>query len=126
MPITVYQYPACSTCKKALKWLKDHDVAHESVHIVESPPKVALLQRALASGLALKSLFNTSGESYRSGGFKERLPAMTEAQALKALAQDGKLIKRPFLVADDAVLVGFKEDEWTAALGGGKARRAAR
>lgn len=125
MSITVYQYPACSTCKKALKWLKEHGVAHESVHIVESPPPVALFKRALASGVELKSLFNTSGESYRSGGFKERLPEMTEAQALSALAKDGKLVKRPFLVADDAVLVGFKEEQWAAALGRGKARRAA-
>jgi arsenate reductase len=117
MPITVYQYPACSTCKKALKWLDAHDVAHERVHIAENPPSKAQLKRALDSGLPLKALFNTSGESYRAGGFKERLGAMTQAEALAALAADGKLVKRPLLIGDDVVLVGFKEDAWKAALG---------
>ena len=116
MPITVYQYPACSTCKKALKWLEEHDVAHKSMHIVEAPPTRALLKRALDSGIPLKSLFNTSGESYRAGGFKERLADMSQAEALAALAADGKLIKRPFVVADDVFLVGFKEADWAAAL----------
>jgi arsenate reductase (glutaredoxin) len=102
--------------RKALKWLKDHDVAHRSVHIVDEPPGKALLKRALDGGLPLKALFNTSGESYRSGGFKERLPEMSQTEALAALAADGKLIKRPFLVGDDVVLVGFKEDDWSAAL----------
>jgi arsenate reductase len=116
MSITVYQYPACSTCKKALKWLEEHDVPHQSVHIVDKPPSKAQLKRALDGGLPLKALFNTSGESYRTGGFKDRLADMTQAEALSALAADGKLIKRPFLVSDDVVLVGFKEDDWSARL----------
>jgi arsenate reductase len=116
MPITVFQYPACSTCKKALKWLDANDVAHKRVHIAESPPSKALLKRAIDSGIPLKALFNTSGESYRAGGFKDKLAEMSQAEALAALSADGKLVKRPFLVGDDVVLVGFKEDAWKAAL----------
>ncbi len=120
MPITVYQYPACSTCKKALKWLDEHDVAHKRVHIAENPPSKALLKRAIDSGLPLKALFNTSGESYRNGNFKEKLATMSDAEAFAALAKDGKLIKRPLVIAEGVALVGFKEDEWARAL----ARRA--
>lgn len=116
MAIKVYQYPACSTCKKALKWLAAQSIPHQPVHIVETPPSKAVLKRALASGVPLKGLFNTSGESYRNGGFKDSLPGMSEAEALAALTADGKLIKRPLLVSDDVVLVGFKEDAWEAAL----------
>ena len=117
MPITVYQYPACSTCKKALKWLDEHDVAHKRVHIAESPPSKALLKRAIDSGLPLKALFNTSGESYRAGGFKEKLESMTQAEALAALAADGKLVKRPFVIAGDSVIVGFDAAAYQAKLG---------
>ena len=117
MALTVYQYPNCSTCRRALKWLDAQGIEHESVHIVEKPPSKALLKRALeASGLGIKAFFNTSGESYRSGGFKDKLPTMSDAQALAALAADGKLIKRPLAVGDGVVLVGFKEDAWRAAL----------
>jgi arsenate reductase len=117
MALTVYQYPACSTCKKALAWLKQHRIEHKTVHIVDAPPSKAQLKKALdSSGLPLKSFFNTSGESYRNGGFKERIATMSEAEALTALAADGKLIKRPLAIADGTVLVGFKEDQWSAAL----------
>lgn len=114
--VTVYQYPACSTCRKALKWLDTKGIAYDAVHIVDEPPSEKLLKRALASGLPLKRLFNTSGESYKNGNFKDKLPAMTEAQALKALAADGKLIKRPFLVTEEAILTGFDEAAWQEAL----------
>jgi arsenate reductase (glutaredoxin) len=118
MAITVYHYPGCSTCRRALKWLDAQGIAHERVHIVEQPPKKTELTRALkTSGLALRALFNTSGQSYRDGNFKERLPALTEAQALDALANDGKLIKRPLLLGDDVTLVGFDEAAWKRALG---------
>jgi len=117
MSISVYHYPACSTCRKALKWLDEHQVEHSRVHIVEKPPSQALLKRALAQGIPLKKLFNTSGEAYKAGNFKERLPEMTQAEALAALAADGKLIKRPFLVRDNALfLVGFNEAEYREAL----------
>jgi arsenate reductase len=116
MSTTVYHYPACSTCRKALKWLDEHEVEHARVHIVEKPPSAALLKRALAAGVPLKKLFNTSGESYKSGNFKERLPKMTEAEALNALAADGKLIKRPFIVHEGGALTGFDEAAYEAAL----------
>ena len=116
--VTVYHYPACSTCKKALRWLETHGVAHERVHIVESPPPVATLRQAQQwSGLPIAKLFNTSGVSYRAGDFKTRLPGMSDAQAFAALAADGKLIKRPLLVGDGFALVGFREAEYAERLG---------
>jgi arsenate reductase len=114
--VTVYQYPACSTCRKAIKWLDTKGIAYDAVHIVDKPPSEKLLKRALSSGVPLKKLFNTSGESYKNGNFKDKLPAMTEAQALKALAADGKLIKRPFVVTEATILTGFDEDAWKEAL----------
>ncbi|MEY4576923.1 MAG: hypothetical protein RL701_1626 [Pseudomonadota bacterium] len=117
MSTTVYHYPACSTCRKALKWLDEHKVAHERVHIVDKPPSAAQLKRALASGIPLKKLFNTSGESYKRGNFKDRLPDMSEAEAIKELAADGKLIKRPFVVKDsESFLTGFDEAAYREAL----------
>ncbi len=117
MVLTVYHYPRCGTCKKALKWLELHGIEHRLVDIVESPPSKTKL-RALwkSSGLAISKLFNTSGQSYRAGDFKQRLPKMTDAEALTALADDGKLIKRPLAVEGDVVLIGFKEADWEAAL----------
>lgn len=117
MAITVYHYPACSTCRRALKWLDAQGIAHERVHIVEQPPKKAALSRALKDGgLALRALFNTSGQSYRDGNFKERLPALTETQALDELTKDGKLIKRPLVLGDGIALAGFDEATWKRAL----------
>ena len=88
MPATkVYQYPKCSTCRKALKWLDEHGVAYEQTDLVATPPSLATLRDLhRRSGLPVAKLFNTSGESYRAGKFKERLPSMTEAEALAALA----------------------------------------
>jgi arsenate reductase len=115
---TVYHYPACSTCKKALEWLDAHGVAHERVHIVGSPPTVAQLRQALRlTGLPVAKLFNTSGASYRDGDFKSRLPTMTKDQALAALAADGKLIKRPLVLGDGFALVGFREADYVARFG---------
>ena len=117
MALTVYSYPQCSTCRKALAWLKQHDVEHQVVHIVEHPPSEKLLGKVLRQGnLPIKALFNTSGESYRAGGFKDKLPQLTESDALAALARDGKLVKRPLLVGDDLALVGFHEQTWAQAL----------
>ena len=113
MPITVYQYPKCSTCRNALKWLDAHGVRHDSVDIVTHPPSAATLKHLHArSGLPLARFVNTSGESYRAGGFKEKLKTMSDAQAYAALAADGKLIKRPLVDAGATVLVGFNEEEW--------------
>ena len=106
----VYHYPNCSTCKKALKWLSAHNVQVELIDIVKKPPSKAELREVLkTAGLPLRKLFNTSGASYRDGGFGERLPSMTEAEAIDALAQDGKLVKRPLLLGKGMALVGFDE-----------------
>ena len=114
----VYHYPQCSTCKKALKWLSGHEVAVELINIVERPPSRAELREVLkVSGLPLRKLFNTSGASYRDGRFGERLATMSEAEAIEALAQDGKLIKRPLLLGKGLALVGFDEAAYEAKLG---------
>jgi arsenate reductase (glutaredoxin) len=118
MAIKVYQYSKCSTCRKALKWLDGRGIGYASVDIVATPPKKAELGRALKSGVPLKKLFNTSGQSYREGGWSEKLAQVTEAQALDALAADGKLVKRPFVLADDVILVGFDEAAYKAAFEG--------
>lgn len=117
MSATIYHYPNCSTCKRALKWLSQQGVEAEAIDIVAQPPSAATLEAAWkASGLPLKKFFNTAGQSYRNGGFKDRLPKMSEAEQLQALAADGKLIKRPLLVSDKTVLVGFKEADYESHL----------
>ena len=117
MPPTVFDYPACSTCRRAFKWLDERAIAYEAVDIVESPPTTKDLARVLAqSGKPVRALFNTSGASYREGNFKERLQTMSEAQALVALAADGKLIKRPMVLGNGFALVGFSESDWAAKL----------
>jgi Spx/MgsR family transcriptional regulator len=114
----VYQYAKCSTCRKALAFLEQRAVPHDTVDIVTKPPSKAELTRALKlTGLPIKKLFNTSGESYRNGRFGERLPTMSEAQALEALARDGKLVKRPLVLGDDFALVGFDEATYRARFG---------
>lgn len=106
--LAVYQYPKCSTCRNALRWLTAHGVKYDSIDIVTSPPSLSVLESVLSkSGLPIAKLFNTSGQSYREGNYKERLKNATEAEALAALAQDGKLIKRPLLISKRVVLVGF-------------------
>jgi arsenate reductase (glutaredoxin) len=115
--VKVYQYPNCSTCRKALKWLDERGVAYDKVHIVDAPPSAKTLARASKDGdIPLRKLFNTSGQSYRQGGFKERLTSMTDAEAYAALAADGKLIKRPLVVGKGLALVGFKPDAWADSL----------
>jgi arsenate reductase len=112
MALKVYQYAKCSTCRKALKWLDARGVSYEPVDIVTGPPKKSELLRALKSGVPLKKLFNTSGQSYRDGGWGEKLGKVTQAQAIEALAADGKLIKRPFILDGEKVLVGFDESAY--------------
>ena len=116
MAVRLYQYPKCGTCRKAIKWLDDRGVVYEAIDITQRPPSVAELGRLRArSGLPLRRFFNTSGESYRTGNFKVRLETMTDDEALAALAADGKLIKRPLIVTDTHVLVGFDAAEYTRA-----------
>jgi arsenate reductase len=115
--LTVFHYPNCSTCKKALGWLKANKIAFTPVDIVESPPSRAQLETAQKlAGVPVKKLFNLAGASYRDGDFKTKLPAMTDAQAFAALAKDGKLIKRPLAISGTTALVGFDEKAWAAAL----------
>jgi arsenate reductase len=106
----VYAYAKCSTCRKALAFLKGRKVEVDTIDIVTEPPSKTELQliQKLA-GVPVKKLFNTSGQSYRDGRFGERLATMTDAQAFEALARDGKLIKRPLVVGKGFALVGFDE-----------------
>ncbi len=106
-------YPKCSTCKKAKKWLDDHDVKYTERHIVEENPSYEELKEwHTKSGLPLKKFFNTSGVLYREMQLKDKLDGMSEKEQLKLLASSGMLVKRPLIVDDGAVLVGFKEAEW--------------
>lgn len=108
-----FHYPKCSTCRKAARWLSDHGIEVDAVDIVQSPPSATrLADYHRRSGRELKAFFNTSGQSYRQGGFREKLPAMSEAQMIAALAADGKLIKRPLLDTGDRVFVGFREEDY--------------
>lgn len=115
--VTIYWYPNCSTCRKAVKWLDAAGIEHQRQDLVDTPPTAAQLADLHArSGQPLKKLFNTSGQSYRNGGFKEKLPSMSESEQIAALAADGKLIKRPILDAGHTVLVGFREATYSETL----------
>ena len=110
-------YPKCSTCKKAENWLKEQKVPYDLRDIKqENPSKEELAAWYEKSGLELKRFFNTSGILYKEMKLKDRLPSMTDDEKLDLLATDGMLVKRPILVTQDCVLVGFKEKEWEAAL----------
>ena len=113
----LYQYPKCGTCRKAVKWLEQQAVPFETIDLVAQPIPVNELEELHGrSQLPLTRFFNTSGESYRAGGFKERLKTMTDAEAFSALAADGKLVKRPILDTGKAVLVGFDEAAYARAV----------
>ena len=121
LEMRVYQYPACSTCKKAIRWLREQGFSFETVHIVDAPPSLAELADYVdRSRLPLKRFFNTSGQSYRQGGLKEKLPSMSAEAQLSALVNDGKLIRRPLVVTDDVVLVGFNAEVYDASLKPGR------
>lgn len=112
------EYPKCSTCQKARRWLEAQGVTFTARHIKEERPTQAELERWHAlSGLPLKRFFNTSGLKYKELGLKDALPGMSLEEQLALLASDGMLVKRPILVGDDFVLTGFREPEWQAALG---------
>jgi arsenate reductase len=115
--LAAYQYSKCSTCRNALNWLDAHGIHYERIDIVDNPPSIALLEQVLErSGLPLARLFNTSGQSYRQGNYRERLAQMSRHEALAALAGDGKLIKRPLLIAPELVLVGFDASAYEGAI----------
>ena len=106
-------YPKCSTCQKAKAWLQERGVAFDERDIKQNNPTEQELRAwHEKSGLPLKRFFNTSGLQYKALGLKDKLPTMTEDEQLALLATDGMLVKRPLLVADDYVLVGFREKEW--------------
>ena len=107
-------YPKCTTCQKAKKWLDDNKIEYEQRDIKLNNPKLEeLTEWYNISGLPLKKFFNTSGLLYKSLDLKNKLPTMTDDEMLKLLASDGMLVKRPLLIGDDFVLVGFKEAEWS-------------
>lgn len=111
--ITVYCYPRCSTCKKALKYLDEHHVKYELLDIQkQNPNEEQLKQWHHMSGLPLKRFFNTSGLIYKNNHLKEAIPTMSEEQQYNLLATDGLLVKRPLVIGEDFVLTGFKEEEW--------------
>ena len=113
MSVLFLEYPKCSTCKKAKKWLEDHEISFEDRHIVEENPTAEELKVwHEKSGLPLKRFFNTSGMIYREQGLKDKLPTMSEEEQYQILSSNGMLVKRPLIIGDDFVLIGFKEKEW--------------
>mgnify|MGYP001659801367 FL=1 len=111
------QYPTCSTCQKAKQWLEDHGVSYTARHIVEENPTEQELSQWIArSGLPIKRFFNTSGLKYKALELKDKLPLMSEEEMVALLATDGMLVKRPLLIGEDTILVGFKPQEWESIL----------
>ena len=110
-------YPKCTTCQKAKKWLEDNNIEYELRDIkLDNPTYAELAAWYKQSGLPLKRFFNTSGLLYKSLDLKNRLAGMTDDEMLNLLSSDGMLVKRPLLIGDDFVLVGFKESEWEISL----------
>lgn len=106
-------YPKCSTCKKALKWLADNDLSFDERNIKEERPSSDELKKWISlSGLPVRKFFNTSGLLYREMQLKEKLSGMSDEEMISLLSSDGMLVKRPILINEETVLVGFKEDSW--------------
>ena len=118
MSILFLEYPPCSTCQKARRWLDEHAISYTSRHIKENNPTAEeLAEWWKISGLPLKKFFNTSGLIYKSMGLKDKLPTMSEEDQIALLATDGMLVKRPLVIGDSFVLTGFKEKDWLEKLG---------
>lgn len=118
MSVLFVEYPKCSTCKRAKKWLEEKKVEFLDRDIKEeNPTEEELKEWYKKSGLPLKRFFNTSGMIYRDMNLKEKLPDMTEEEQIKLLASDGMLVKRPIIVTENQVLVGFKEMDWEETIG---------
>lgn len=110
-------YPQCTTCQRAKKWLNENQIEYTERHIAEDNPSYDELKEWYGkSGLPLKKFFNTSGLLYKENNLKDKLPAMSEEEQLQLLATNGMLVKRPIVVDEDTVLVGFKEAEWSERL----------
>ncbi len=115
--LNVYSYAKCGTCRKALKFLDAHSVRYQTTPIRERPPTKGELKKMLdAYDGNVRKLFNTSGTDYKSMNLKDKLPDMSDADALKLLSEHGNLVKRPFVIGDDIALVGFNEEQWRDAL----------
>ena len=115
--ILFIEYPKCSTCQKAKKWLDDNGIDYESRHIKEDNPTYEELKKWYSqSGMELKKFFNTSGLLYKSMELKDRLPQMSEDEQLRLLATDGMLVKRPLVIGDGVILTGFREKDWAEKL----------
>lgn len=113
MKITYYGYPKCSTCRKAKKWLTDHEIDIDEVNLVETPPTAETLQEMIeTSGLDIKKFFNVSGKVYREQQLKDKLPTMTDEEKVQLLASNGMLIKRPIVFGEGKVTVGFKDESF--------------
>lgn len=111
------EYPKCSTCQKARKWLEENNVLFESRHIIEQNPTFSELKVWYEmSGLPLKRFFNTSGMLYKTMSLKDKLPSMTDDEQLNLLSTDGMLVKRPLLIGEDFVLTGFRPKDWEKVL----------
>lgn len=111
MALTFYWYPKCSTCRNAKKWLDNHQLSYEEIHIVENPPSRAHIEQLYKeSGLDIKKFFNTSGMKYRELGLKDKIKTASEDELLDLLSSDGMLLKRPILTDGKKVTLGFKED----------------
>ena len=118
MSLKIYTYKNCGTCKKALKWLDEAGVDYDNHPIRETPPKVAELKTMLAAMDGnMKKLFNTSGQDYKALNMKEKLPTLSDKEAMAMLAENGNLAKRPFVLGEGVATVGFKEDTWQALFG---------
>jgi arsenate reductase len=115
--LTVYAYDKCSSCRDAIKWLNAHRVSHQVKAIRETPPSPSELANALKLlGGDIRKLFNTSGMDYRALGMKEKLPVMSDDEAISLLTQNGNLVKRPLVIGNAVALAGFKPDIWKRAL----------
>ena len=113
MSVLFLEYPKCTTCKKAKAWLESNAVAFEDRHIVEQNPTAEELKAWWEkSGLPLKKFFNTSGLLYKELKLKDKIPTMTEEEQIELLSTNGMLVKRPLIIGEDFVMVGFKEAEW--------------
>ena len=114
------EYPKCSTCRKAKKWLDENKIEYTDRHIVEQNPTSEELKKWIEkSGMPVKKFFNTSGNLYKSMQLKDKLPEMTEEEQIQILSTNGMLVKRPLVIGGDIVLAGFKEEEWDALKQGG-------
>lgn len=117
LKVEIYTLKTCDTCRKATKWLKESNIPFKEIPIRETPPSAEDLRRGLADlNGDIRKLFNTSGQDYRALNLKDRLPTLSEVEAIALLASNGNLIKRPFLISGDTSLVGFDALKWSDSL----------